>query len=1560
MMDERGFDDLSKRIAALSPEKRSRFERQLQLRKLAIGRRENIDELPISLAQERLWFLHQLEPDSAAYNIAIAWRFTGVLDISILERCFDTIVQRHHSLRTGFVAIDGQPRQVIVETSISLPIVDLSGLPEAILDAEVEDLAKQEAQRAFDLTQPPLIRLMLLRLASQKFVLLLTLHHLVADGWSRGVILRELASLYRAFVNGQSADVLPELPIQYVDFAVWQRRWLQDSELTAQLAYWKQQLQDLSVLELPTNRPRLPVPTFRSATQSVYFSAALSQALKALSRQQGVTLFMLLLAAFKVLLHRYTGQNDIAVGSPIANRNWVEVEPLIGFFVNTLVLRTNLAGNPKFDTLLQRVRDVAAGAYKHQDLPFAKLVEELQPQRSLSHNPLFQVMFQVQNEAYQLQNAIAPELAIPGLHLEQQWIDSGTTKFDMTWHLAERSDGILAVVEYSTDLFDADTIARMLQHFQVLLVGIVGDPQQRLSELPILSDIEQNQILFEWNKTTIEYPLLGIHQLFEAQVERTPDNIAVSFENQQLTYRELNCKANQLAHYLRSLGVKPDVLVGICLPRSLELVIGLLGILKAGGAYVPIDPKLPRDRIEYILKDAQVSRLICSHSTQITEAILIDSDRDAIAQFPSTNPDNMTSGQNLAYVIYTSGSTGTPKGTLLTHQGLTNYLNWAMTAYNVEQGCGAPVQSSIGFDATITSLYAPLLVGKTVVLIPEDREIEILGALLSANSHFSLVKSTPAHLDILSQLLADKHNWQSTNAFVVGGDALLKHHLDFWCDRDPRAKIINEYGPTETVVGCCVYDAISVDNIANTVPIGRPIDNIQLYILDQYLQPVPVGIPGELYIGGISLARGYLNKPELTAEKFIPNPFNRGNAIAESRIYKTGDLARYRADGNIEYLGRLDRQVKIRGFRVELAEIETILTQHPHIQQAVATVQNNSDRQQLIAYIVLQPESKITHSEIRQFLESKLPDYMIPSVFVTLPALPLTNNGKVDRKALPTPVFNQINATKTPPCTANEATLVKIWSEVLGVSVGIHDNFFELGGDSILSIQIVAKANQIGLNLTPRLLFQHQTIAALATVASTTPQIQAQQGIVTGNVLLTPIQHWFFENHSELHHYNQSILLETTPLKSELVRTTLQQLLIHHDALRMRFVKDDGWQQFYTLPDQTALCIVDLSLVADQQAVIHQISAQAQRCLNLSKSLFQCVLFKRGQQHDSLLFIIHHLVIDGISWRVLIDDFFAAYQQVERGEKLQLPAKTTAFQDWGNRLVDYARSPDILADLEYWVNNVSQSVALPVDYPITQINNTATSEQIITLSIEQTRALLEEVPRYYHTQINDILLTAIVQSFTQWTNSNTLLLDLEGHGREDLFADVDLSRTVGWFTIIFSVRLILNDRHPATALKSIKEQLRQIPHNGISYGLLRYLTNDQQVRSRLQNLPAAEVKFNYLGQIDNSIANFIKSPVSNQRSRFNNRCYKLEINGWIAEDKLQLSWNYNPSIHTSTTIARLTQTFASAIANIITHCQSPQAGGYTPSDFAAAKLTQKQLDKLITKIKPTKGKQGNR
>ena len=1046
-----------------------------------IERIERSQQLPISFAQQRLWFLAQLEPDSPFYNIPAAVRLQGQLNIEALQQSFNSIIRRHEALRTNFQTIEGQAVAVIREENpLTLSIFDISNLAANQQQVEVKQQAAQEAQQPFDISSDHLLRVKLLRLGEQEHIVLLTMHHIVSDGWSIGVLVEELVTFYQAFCDGQSSP-LPPLPIQYVDFAAWQRQWLQGQALETQLAYWLKQLENApKVLELPTDYPRPAIQTFRGATYSFELSKELSASLNKLSQQQGSTLFMTLLAGFQILLCRYTGQNDIVVGSPIANRNRTEIEGLIGCFVNTLALRTNLAGNPSFEELLKRMREVALGAYAHQDLPFELLVEKLQPERDLSHTPLFQVMFV-------LQNAPIPTLELPGLTLTPLESDSDSAKFDLTLNMTETEEGLVGSLEYNTDLFEESSIQRMAGHLQTLLGGIVANPQQPLSELSLLTKSEQHQLLWEWNNTEIEYAQQqSIHQLFEAQVERTPDAIAVVFKDQQLTYCELNTKANQLAHYLQKLGLEPEVLVGICVERSLLMVIGLLAILKAGGAYVPFDSSYPRERLVYMLEDSQPGMLLTQQDllenlpTYKAQVIFLDSDWELIAHESTQNPTSNITYDNLAYVIYTSGSTGKPKGVMNTHRGIHNRLMWMQDTYHLTATDTVLQKTPFSFDVSVWEFFWTLITGARLVIAqPEGhRDTKYLVNLI-LQQQITTLHFVPSMMQVFIEA-EGLEKCQSLVRVIVSGEALPAQLQQRFFNR-LDAQLHNLYGPTEAAVDVTFWQC-KKDNLTNqnTVPIGRPIANIQIYLLDKYLNPVAVGVTGEVYIGGVGVGRGYLNRPDLTAEKFIPDPFSKQAA----RLYKTGDLARYLPTGDIEYIGRTDHQVKIRGFRIELGEIEATLRQYPAMRQVLVTVHLETDSQRLVAYIVPHTEQTLVVTELRSFLESRLPNYMMPTAFVILDALPLTPNGKVDRKALPAPdtARPKLEAVYQPPQTEVEKTITDVWQEVLNVeNVGIDDNFFELGGHSLLLVQVHSKLQIIFQQDFPLIeMFQYPTVNHLA------------------------------------------------------------------------------------------------------------------------------------------------------------------------------------------------------------------------------------------------------------------------------------------------------------------------------------------------------------------------------------------------------------------------------------------------------------------------------------------------
>ena len=1523
--------------------------------------------LPLSWAQTRLWFFEQFEGGTAIYNIPAAVQITGVLNINALEQSLKEIVRRHEVLRTSYHTVNGQPVQVISDdATVTLPVVDLQQLPFVEQSTVVRRLATLEAQQPFDLSNSPLLRVTVLRLHPQQSVLLLCMHHIISDGWSMGIFIQELSSVYVALASGKP-NPLPELPIQYADFAVWQQQWLREQVLEAQLNYWKQQLAGAPpLLELPTDKPRPASQTFQGSSWSISLSQDLTQKLNAISRKSGVTLFMTLLAAFATLLWRYTRQDDILIGTPIANRNRLEVEPLIGFFVNTLVLRTQIQAELSFEKLLKQVQQLTLSAYEHQDIPFEQVVEACGPERSLDHSPLFQVMFA-------LQNTPMGKLELPNLTLTPLELEIVTSKFDLSLLMVESSQGLVGTWEYNTDLFDQETIARMAGHFQTLLEAIVAHPQQEVWKLPLLSDAEEHQLLVRWNQTKTDYPDdQCIHQLFESQVQSTPDAVAVVFEHQQITYWELNARANQLAHYLQLHGVRQHALVGICMERSVDLLIGILAILKVGGVYVPLDPTYPEQRLSYMLTDAQVPVVLTYASLAPTfaqhqvQVVCLDSQQPQICQHQQTNLSVETAATDLAYVIYTSGSTGKPKGVAVPHRAVlrlvinTNYIH-------LETLDIVAFTSNTAFDAATFEIWGALLHGARLVVIPKDELLSIatFAMHLQVQAVSVMFMTTALFNQIASQV---PEAFRFLRCLLFGGEAVDPRRVQQVLQYGPPKQLLHVYGPTENTTFSSWYLVDNVSDDAKTLPIGDAIANTQLYILDHYCQIVPIGVPGELYVGGDGLAIGYLNRPDLTAQKFVPNPL--GNEPG-ARLYKTGDLARYLPDGNLEFLGRIDNQVKIRGFRIELEEIEAKLNEHPLVRDTVVIVRENaSGDKRLVAYVVVNQATALSKQELYHFLKAKLPEYMVPSAFVMLDTLPLTPNGKLDRKALPAPSASQAELTTAfvAPCTFIEESLATIWKETLGLKqVGIYDNFFELGGDSIISIQIIARASQLGIQFTPKQLFQYQTIAELASVASTTNSIQAEQGTVSGDVPLTPIQHLFFEENLPCpNHFNQSLLLEVpSNLKPELLEHIVEKLLAHHDALRLRFTKDEShWRQTNIHShDIVPFQVIDLSVLPsqEQQTALQIAAAEIQTTLNLSSGpLMRVVLFNLGIISSSrLLLVIHHLVVDGVSWRILLEDLYTTYQQLEHGEVIQLPPKTTSFKQWAIRLNNYGQSDTLAEELDCWLTPSRSHVApLPVDYPATQAANTVASAAnvSVSLSVEQTSALLQEVPQAYNTQINDVLLTALLQTFARWIGSGKLLVNLEGHGREELFEDVNLSRTVGWFTTVFPVLLDLRHiDHLGEALKSVKEQLRSVPQRGIGYGILRYLNSDSGVRSQLLILPKAEVSFNYLGQFDQVFSESVQWKFAQESSGasqnpLGSRSHLLDITGIVVEGKLELNWIYSKNVHKQATVELLADGFVKALTSVIHHCQLPEAVGYTPSDFPEAEFNQQELDELIAKI----------
>ena len=1045
-----------------------------------ITRVDRTGELPLSFAQERLWFLHQMDPESSAYHLFTGLRLHGPLNVAALERTLHEIVERHEILRTTFEVVDGRPGQRITPFTPSLSVTDLSAKKTDERAAAVERLAIDTARKPFDLVRGPLFRTELLRLGDEDHVLLFVMHHIISDGWSNTILVREVTTLYEAF-NASLPSPLPELSVQYADYAMWQRDWLKDEVLEEHLGYWRQQLAGAPPLDLPTDRPRPAVQTFNGAGFSFTLSRDLYTALSALSRRSGTTLYMTLLSAFALLMSRYSDQTDVVIGCDTANRSRVETEGLIGFFVNMLVMRIDLEGNPRFTELLRRVREVTLSAYAHQELPFEKLVEELHVPRELSRNPLFQVLFTLQNTSRHY-------LQLPGVQLESVPAGGRPAKFDLTLLIRESDEGLFGVFEYNTDLFDESTVQRMAEHFETLLRAIVEDPQQSLSAFRMLTGDERQRLLSDWTGVRrAELDVECAHQMFEVHAAAQPEAEAVRSDSTTLTYGELNRLSNQLANYLRSIGIGPDMPVALCLNRTPSMVIGVLGVMKAGGAYVPLDPGDPLERLSMILEETKAPVVLTESAlaerlpSHWGKTLCLDTDWDDVAAQPDDTL-NSALADNLAYVIYTSGSTGRPKGVMMTHRGLVNYLSWATETYRVAEGRGAPVHSPLSFDLTVTSFLSPLCAGRTVTMHADEVAGVGLAESLRNESGYSLVKITPAHLALLANSIPEEGtNW--ANAIVIGGEMLTVEALTPWRSKLPETRFINEYGPTEAAVGCCVYEVTAETALdGSRVPIGRPIANTNLYVLDTAFEPVPIGVAGELYIGGFGLARGYLERPDLTAESFIPDPFSNEPG---ARIYRTGDLVRYLPDGNFDFLGRRDQQVKLRGYRIELGEIESVLARHHAVRESVVVVREDvPGDKRLVAYVVTNDDQVSSVSDVRNYLNERLPDYMTPAAFVFLDSLPLTANGKIDRRALPSPdgARSDSETEYVAPRTPLEEVLAGIWAELLCVDeIGVRDNFFVLGGHSLLATQLLARVlTMFKIELPLVAVFQSPTIVEFA------------------------------------------------------------------------------------------------------------------------------------------------------------------------------------------------------------------------------------------------------------------------------------------------------------------------------------------------------------------------------------------------------------------------------------------------------------------------------------------------
>ncbi len=1544
------------------------------------------EEIPLSYAQRRLWVMANLGASGATYNVPMVLRLSGELDRHALRVALADVVGRHESLRTIFPDEDGRSRQEILDPDTAQPGLTVVPIDEAGLETAIHDAINV----GFELADELLLRATLFALTPTEHVLLLVVHHIATDGWSTGPLARDLSTAYAARCVGNVPDFSP-LPVQYADYTLWQRETLGSEDdptsvIARQLDFWRGALHGIpEQLTLPADRPRPAKPGYQGGQVPVRLSAELHRGLVELARSVQATTFMGLQAALAALLTRLGAGTDIPIGSPVAGRSDSALDDLVGFFVNTLVLRTDTSGHPSFKELLGRVRQTDLAAYANQDIPFELLVDRLAPARTLAHHPLFQVSL-----VFETGEDHPPQL--PGLVVSTPTVTMDAAKFDLSLNVAERftadgrPDGVVGFVQYRADLFDRGTVRRLVGMLAQLLEHAVVEPDRSITTLDLTSAAQREELMASTRRPPARTTL---PRLFAAQVEASPDAVALVGADGSLTYAELDARVARLARLLAARGAGPERLVGLALPRSTELVVAVLAVLRTGAAYVPIDPAYPAERIAFMVGDARPELLLSDTSVAAglpalpLEPICLDAPSVVaeLAASPDGFPTVTANPMSPAYVIYTSGSTGRPKGVVIEHRALTEYLSWAVEAYPGVRGV-AVLHSPVSFDLTVTALFAPLVAGGRVYVSALDERAAV------PESGVTFLKVTPSHVPLLNAL---PDSFSPTGELVIGGEQLLGESLTEWRQRRPAATIINEYGPTEATVGCVVFRVTGDMNLApGAVPIGRPVPNTAIHVLDAGLRPVPEGLTGELYLAGDQLARGYLNRPDLTAQRFVANPFGAPGA----RMYRTGDLVRWLPDGELEFLGRADDQVKVRGYRIELGEIEAVIAGHPDIARTAVVVRDDlPGGRALVGYLVPVSDTPPDLAELRGHVGRELPDHMVPAAFVVLSELPLTTNGKLDRTALPAPDFTSAVTAIEAPGSHAEQVLAGLFADLLGLpEVGLDDSFFDLGGDSVVSIQLVSRARKAGLRFSAVEVFEHRTVRALAAainpaesepepVVDAPPAEHDDRGV--GEVALTPIMHWARERGGPIDGDHQYALVGLpTDVDGGRLAATLQAVLDHHDALRIRLTRvvgDHVWSLAVRPRGEVVaselLHYVDVSNVApadlDDVMREHARAAQA-RLAPEAGVVVQAVHFDHGgAKPNRLLLVVHHLAVDGISWRILLPDLAAAWREVTAGRPVRLDPVGTSLREWAQLLTEQSTDPARLAELPGWINTLSGPDPLLADRPLdpTRDVSGAVHTLNVTLPVAETEALLGRVPALFRTGVNEVLLTALGLAVADWRQRHGrtgagILVDLEGHGRQEIAPGIDLARTVGWFTSMYPVRLDLDGVDLAAAfggaaaaghaLKAVKEQLRAVPDKGIGYGMLRYL--NAQTASALARMGTPQILFNYLGRFQVSAAtgdgdwDLIAADLLADGAPEVPVSHPVEINVSAQEDaagaRLIANWSWPKELFAEEELEDLSRTWVRALRALIAHAERPGTGGLSPSDLPLVDLSQAEIDQL--------------
>lgn len=1479
--------------------------------------------VPLSFAQQRLWFLFKLEGASPTYNILMASRLSGDLDVDVLRRSFEYLIKRHESLRTTFSENSEGVAQQFIHDSLDLKMAveDFSSYPDSQKQALLDQAKSRMAGSRFDLEQAPLSQVMLIRYGQNEWVLLMAMHHIISDGWSMGILSRELGAAYQSYMANTEPD-LPPISINYRDYSVWQQRQQQSASIEQGVKRWCRLLENSEYrLDLNTGKSRPESRSYQGSTCPVSIAPGLSRQLEQLAESKGVSLFVLLLTAYFILLQRYSGCNDLLVGTQAANRNEPDLEPVVGFFINTIPLRARIEANPRVTELLQQVNDFCLNAFDLQFVPFERLVEALKPERDFGSNPLVQVMFL-------WQNAPIKDIALKGLTMQREALQSEAAKFDLTLELGMEQGRIQGVFEYSTDLFDAVTVENMVSHYATLLQGIAQNPAAAVGDLRLIDDIALpgSGLSIDDKQTLVS--------AFNAQVIKTPDANALNDGLEVLSYRQLSERAEVIAQRLHLSGIKPGSIIAIYLPRTNDYPVAMIGILKAGCAYLPLELTLPKARIDFILKDAKAAAVI-SREPVFADYLHIQCNDLQQPVIQSPIPDIPAKAP--AYLIYTSGSTGQPKGVLITHQsvlGLVQSLNREIYRDSPE-AMNVALMASFIFDASVQQIFAALLQGHCLHICDSESRRDgraLLGYL--QKQQIELSDCTPSLLQIMLEAgLAERQDLR-LRQLIVGGEALPPQLIETIANsrQAENLKIYNVYGPTECTVDATLH---AVDNRRRyhgaAVSIGKSLDHARVKIVDCYGHRQPDGLAGEIYISGLALAQGYWQQPGLTASRFVP-------AEQGQRYYRTGDQGRVNQQGEIEFLGRLDDQVKIRGYRIELGEIEAQLIQYPGVLQAVARV-NKGESAEIVAYLVAQ--NQLSLADLRTGLAKQLPDYMIPAHFVVLDKLPLNSSGKVDRKALPklSEAQRLNDDLGGAPRGEREQMLGQVWCAVLGLdSIGRGDNFFASGGDSIKALQIVSRVRQAGWKLEVRDLFTHSSISKLAPKLAAIKTAPAASGKAEGELPLNPIQQHFFAHHrSDFHHFNQAFLLATKDLDAARLKQALTQVCNSHDAFRLRFRKQDGqWRQSYA--DTESLDFSELDLASTEQLSAH--AGELQKSFDLSTGpLLKAVYYRLPDTHY-LLLVAHHLIIDGVSWRILMEDLNDAYDQ---GNQWQAPEPTAPLKFWMQQFRQQGEKI-ISAQQAYW-----QQQALSPCLDGQSVNYKDLDIVKVELDQAHSEQFLTGVHQAYTTEANDLLLAALLLAYSRWANAQRLSLILEGHGR-DVLENVDVSRTVGWFTTRYPVTLEYNENQDLGYLiKSVKESLRTIPDKGVGYGMVRYMNN--AIDGQPYKDPA--ISFNYLGQFGQHRQGRFALADQNIGDIFSPDAiapYLIEFVGKHVAGQLSFEIAYPRRLYSQEQISVFAESFKQSLVNIIDHAANCETRSLTPSDIDYDGFDIDQLDDFLAQM----------